>query len=118
MVTFAWVKEHNAKIASTQNTMAFDWTKRKKRYALGRLEGRYRRRRKLLMKKLREARLQAGLTQGYASKKLGQPQSFISRIESGQRLVEFAELLELANVYGQPLSFFEPPPPDEETYDE
>ncbi len=35
------------------------------------------------------------------------PQSFVSKIESGERGVDFIEMQILAHVYGRPLSHFE-----------
>ncbi len=61
----------------------------------------------LLRDLLKRARLSAGLNQGQAGDLLGQDQSFISRIESGDRYVEFSEIEQLAEIYRQPLSFFE-----------
>ena len=39
--------------------------------------------------------------------KLGRPQSFVSKFESGERRVDFVELQHLAKIYRKPLSFFE-----------
>ena len=61
----------------------------------------------LLRSLLKQARLSAGLNQGQAGDLLGQDQSFISRIESGDRCVEFSEIEQLAEIYRQPVSFFE-----------
>lgn len=56
--------------------------------------------------KLRRARKSAHLTQREASRRLGKPQSFISKIESGERRVDFVELTILARLYGATLEFF------------
>ncbi len=56
--------------------------------------------------RLREARRQAGLTQEEAARRLGKPQSFLSKCESGERRVDFVELLALAELYGVDISFF------------
>ena len=56
--------------------------------------------------KLREARLQAKLTHMDVAKKLNEPQSFMSKIESGERRVDIVELRQLAKLYKKPLSFF------------
>ena len=45
-------------------------------------------------------RKKAGLTQADVSSKLGQYQSFIARIESGQRRIDVIELLDLAKAIG------------------
>lgn len=58
--------------------------------------------------RLREARRQAGLTQAEAARRLGKPQSFLSKCESGERRVDFVELVALAELYGVELSFFRP----------
>lgn len=63
---------------------------------------RYRR----LLARLREARLQAGLTQADVAESLGRTQSFVSKCESGERRVDVVELLDLAGIYGKPLGFF------------
>ncbi len=56
--------------------------------------------------RLREARRQAGLTQEEAARRLGKPQSFLSKCESGERRVDFVELLALAKLYGVDVGFF------------
>jgi transcriptional regulator with XRE-family HTH domain len=45
------------------------------------------------LKQLREARESAGLTQEEVARRLGRPQSFVSKCESGERRVDIAELL-------------------------
>jgi hypothetical protein len=42
-----------------------------------------------------------------AAQVLEQPQSFLSKCESGERRVDFVELQAFARVYNIPLSFFE-----------
>ena len=56
--------------------------------------------------KLRQARLDAKLTQGQVAQQLGRPQSFVSKIEAGERRVDFVELQILARLFAKPLSFF------------
>lgn len=56
--------------------------------------------------KLRNAREEAQLTQAEVSRLLGKRQSFVSKIESGERRVDFVELQFLARIYGKPLSYF------------
>ena len=59
-----------------------------------------------LTAKLRSARLEAGLTQVEAGKKLGKPQAHLSKIERGERGVDAVELVELAKLYKKPLDYF------------
>lgn len=61
---------------------------------------------KKLTQKLRRARLDAGLTQVEAGKKLKKPQAYLSKIERGERFVDAVELSELAKVYDKPLNYF------------
>lgn len=58
------------------------------------------------LKSLRSARLEAGLTQEQVAKQLGRPQSFVSKIESGERRVDIVELDIIARLYGRDLSYF------------
>ena len=66
----------------------------------------YRHRYAQFLGKLRQARLEAGLTQVEVARKLKRPQSFVSKIESGERRVDVVELSELARVYRRKLDFF------------
>ena len=58
------------------------------------------------VEKLRKARIEAGLTQTQAVKKIGRPQSHISNIESGQQRVDVVELKRFAKLYGKEISYF------------
>ncbi len=58
--------------------------------------------------RLRQARLDASLTQIEVAERLGVPQSFISKCESGERRVDFVKLLTFASIYGKDLAFFIP----------
>ncbi len=49
---------------------------------------------------LSAARQRAGLTQQELSRKLRKPQSFVSSYERGQRRVDVAELIVIANAIG------------------
>jgi transcriptional regulator with XRE-family HTH domain len=58
------------------------------------------------LKKLRAARVDAGLTQVDVAKRLKKPQSFVSKFETGERRVDPVELCHLAQLYGKPASYF------------
>lgn len=63
---------------------------------------RYRR----FLKRLRQARLDAGLTQADVAAALRRPQSFVSKCESGERRVDVIELQDLARLYRKALAYF------------
>lgn len=50
-----------------------------------------------LQELLKSVRNRAGLTQCGLAEKLGRPQSFISKIESGERLLDLIELKEICD---------------------
>ncbi len=58
------------------------------------------------LKKLRAARLDAGLTQQKVARALRKPQSFVSKCESGERRVDVVELERFARLYGKRLEDF------------
>jgi transcriptional regulator with XRE-family HTH domain len=60
----------------------------------------------VLCRRLKQAREQADLTQQDAARLLGLAQSVISRIETGERRVDVAELATLAAAYGKPVAHF------------
>lgn len=68
----------------------------------------YTERRKFLSARLIEARENAGLSQQEVAKTEIISQSEISKIENGQRRVEFLLLIELAKLYSKSLDFFMP----------
>ncbi len=55
---------------------------------------------------LKKARIDAGLGQADVSKKLGKTQSYLSKIESGQRRFDVLQLKEFAKLYNKPLNYF------------
>ena len=55
---------------------------------------------------LREARVQAGLTQLDLASRLGVPQSFVSKYESGERRLDVLELRLVCQAVGVPLQVF------------
>ena len=58
------------------------------------------------LKRLREARKDADLTQAAVARALRRPQSFVSKSESGERRVDVIELAEFARLYRKRLSYF------------
>ena len=63
---------------------------------------RYRR----MLRRLREARTEAGLSQVQVAARLKVSQIFVSRVETGERRIDPVELLEFATLYGKPVMFF------------
>lgn len=58
--------------------------------------------------KLKQARLEAGLSQIDVAQALGKHQSYVSKCETGERRVDFVELLDFAALYKKPIEFFKP----------
>jgi transcriptional regulator with XRE-family HTH domain len=58
------------------------------------------------IEKLKKARIEIGLRQEEVAKKLKKPQSYISKIERGERRIDIAELQELAKIYKKEINFF------------
>jgi transcriptional regulator with XRE-family HTH domain len=61
---------------------------------------------KRMRERLREAREAAGMTQEKVAKELGKPQSFVSKVETGERRIDPTELEKFARLYGKPITFF------------
>ena len=61
---------------------------------------------KVVLERLRKARLEAGFTQAEVAKKLGHHQSYVSKIESGERRVDVVELNKFAKLYSKSVSYF------------
>lgn len=61
---------------------------------------------RIFVERLKKARIEAGLTQVQAAKKLGRPQSHISNVETGQQRVDIIELKRFAKLYGKSISYF------------
>jgi transcriptional regulator with XRE-family HTH domain len=56
--------------------------------------------------RLVQARQEAELTQVEVAKRLGRPNSFISKCELGERRVDIVELQQLAKIYRKEMDFF------------
>ena len=61
---------------------------------------------KKVIQQLRKARNEINFTQADIAKKLKKPQSYISKIERGERRIDIAEISILAKIYKKPLSYF------------
>jgi transcriptional regulator with XRE-family HTH domain len=61
---------------------------------------------KEIIERLKRARLECGLAQKEVADKLGKPQSYISKIESGERRLDVAEMKKFAEIYKKPSSYF------------
>lgn len=58
------------------------------------------------VERLKKARLNAGLDQVKVGKLLGRSQSYISKIESGQRRIDTMALKEFAQAYHKSVNYF------------
>ncbi|MEK7578500.1 MAG: helix-turn-helix transcriptional regulator [Patescibacteria group bacterium] len=60
---------------------------------------------KVIIERLKTARVNAGLSQQAVADKLGKPQSYISKIESGERRLDVAEMKKLAVIYKKSVDY-------------
>lgn len=58
------------------------------------------------IEKLRKARLEVGLKQIEVAKKVKRPQSYISRVESGEYRLDILEVKKFAKLYGKSVNYF------------
>jgi transcriptional regulator with XRE-family HTH domain len=61
---------------------------------------------KFLAQQLKKARESAGLDQKEVAKLLGRTQSYISKIEAGQRRIDVVQLQEFSKIYKKGINFF------------
>jgi len=59
-----------------------------------------------IIQKLKAARLASGLTQTEVALKLKKPQSYVSKIERGERRIDVVELKQLLTIYKKGLQDF------------
>ena len=59
-----------------------------------------------MLARLKQARLDAGLTQVQVAERLGIRQTVVSKMELGERRIDPVELSRFAEIYGKPLDFF------------
>ena len=56
--------------------------------------------------KLKNARLEAGLSQVEAAKRLKRPQSYISKSEAGEQRLDIVEIKKFAKLYSKETAYF------------
>jgi transcriptional regulator with XRE-family HTH domain len=61
---------------------------------------------RIAIKRLKEARLEASLKQNEVAAKLGKPQSYVSKIERGERRIDIVELKNFARIYKKAPDYF------------
>jgi len=59
-----------------------------------------------LIERLKKARREAGIDQVDVAKKLGKSQSYLSKIESGQRKIDVIQLQKFAKFYNKDINYF------------
>jgi len=59
-----------------------------------------------IVNKLKQARAESGFGQVEVAEKLGRTQSYVSKIESGQRRFDVLQLKEFAELYKKSLDYF------------
>ena len=61
---------------------------------------------KEIIGRLKKARIEADLSQQAVADQLSKPQSYISKIESGERRLDVAEMKKIAAIYNKPADHF------------
>jgi transcriptional regulator with XRE-family HTH domain len=61
-----------------------------------------------LMRRVREARHDAGMTQTQVARALKRPLSFVSKCELGERRIDPIDLVKFAELYDKPYEYFLP----------
>jgi transcriptional regulator with XRE-family HTH domain len=61
---------------------------------------------KYLIQQLKKARKEAKLEQLDVARKLSKTQSYVSKIEAGQRRIDIVQLKKFAKIYKKEISFF------------
>lgn len=69
----------------------------------------YTKQHRAIAEKLGRARVAAKLTQVQAARRLGKPQSYVSRCESGDHRLDVIELQTFARLYRKKLDYFTAP---------
>lgn len=60
------------------------------------------------LRRLRQARADAGLSQTAVAKALRRPQTYVSKAEIGERRLDVLEVQEFAKLYHKPFTYFFP----------
>ena len=61
---------------------------------------------KEIINRLKQARIDAGLSQQAVADKFNKPQSYVSKIESGERRLDVAEIKKFAVIYKKDTNYF------------
>ena len=61
---------------------------------------------KFIIEQLKKARIEAGFDQEKVAELLGKTQSYVSKIEAGQRRIDIVQLKEFAKTYKKSLDYF------------
>jgi len=59
-----------------------------------------------IINRLKQARIDAGLSQQAVAAQLGKPQSYVSKIELKERRLDVAEVKKFAEIYKKNISYF------------
>ncbi|MFZ2193537.1 MAG: helix-turn-helix transcriptional regulator [Candidatus Moraniibacteriota bacterium] len=60
----------------------------------------------LFIERMKKARLESGLKQIEVAKKMKRPQSYISRVESGEYRLDILEVKKFAGLYKKDINYF------------
>lgn len=60
----------------------------------------------VFIERMKKARLESGLRQIDVAKKMKRPQSYISRVESGEYRLDILEVKAFAKLYGKSIEYF------------
>lgn len=60
----------------------------------------------IFIERMKKARLESGLRQVDVAKKMKRPQSYISRVESGEYRLDILEVKRFAQLYGKSIEYF------------
>ena len=61
---------------------------------------------KFIIEQLKKARIEAGFDQEKVAELLGKTQSYVSKIEAGQRRIDIIQLKEFSKIYKKDINYF------------